>query len=134
MIALGRESKVGVVGAGAMGSGIAQIAATYGHTVMLYDTSSDALKRALAGVEKNLARSVDKGRRKPDDAQAILSRIITVVGGHATDGGTLDVFRGSGLVIEAVVEDLAVKRDLFSRLEAFVRDDAILGTNTSSLS
>jgi len=134
MRTLGRESKVGVVGAGAMGSGIAQVAATYGHAVTLYDTSSDVLKRALAGVEKNLARSVDKGRRKADDAQAILSRIITVAGGPASDRGTLDVFRGSGLVIEAVVEDLAVKRDLFSRLETFIRDDAILGTNTSSLS
>jgi 3-hydroxybutyryl-CoA dehydrogenase len=134
MSTLGRESKVGVVGAGAMGSGIAQVAATYGHTVTLYDTNSDVLKRALAGVEKNLARSVDKGRFKPDDALAILSRIITVAGGHATDRGTLDVFRGSGLVIEAVVEDLAVKRDLFSRLEAVIRDDAILATNTSSLS
>ena len=56
MSTLGRESKVGVVGAGAMGSGIAHLAATYGHTVTLYDTNSDALKRALGGVEKNLAR------------------------------------------------------------------------------
>ena len=134
MAALGQESKVGVVGAGAMGSGIAHLAATYGHTVTLYDTNSDVLKRALAGVEKNLARSVEKDRLKADEAQAILSRIITVAGGHATDRGTLDVFRGSGLVIEAVVEDLAVKRDLFSRLEAVIGDDAILGTNTSSLS
>src|SRR5678815_4126086 len=117
-----------------MGSGIAHLAATYGHTVTLYDTNSDALKRALGGVEKNLARSVEKGRLKVEDAQSTLSRIITVAGGHATDRGTLDVFRGSGLVIEAVVEDLAVKRDLFSRLEAVLRDDAILATNTSSLS
>ena len=134
MSILGRESKVGVVGAGAMGSGIAQVAATYGHLVTLYDTSSDALKRALTGVEKNLARSVEKDRLKAEDAQAILSRIITVAGGHATDRGTLDVFRGSGLIIEAIIEDIAVKRDLFSRLEAVIRDDAILGTNTSSLS
>ena len=134
MPTLGSESKIGVVGAGAMGSGIAQVAATYGHTVTLYDTNSDALKRALAGVEKNLARAVEKGGFKAEDAQAILSRIITVAGGHATDRGTLDVFRGSGLVIEAVVEDLALKRDLFSRLEAVIGDDAILGTNTSSLS
>jgi 3-hydroxybutyryl-CoA dehydrogenase len=134
MNTLGRESKVGVIGAGAMGSGIAHVAAAYGHTVTLYDTSSDALKRALAGVERNLARSVEKGRLKIDDAQATLSRIITVAGGHGTDRGTLDVFRGSALVIEAVVEDPAVKRDLFSRLEAVIRDDTILGTNTSSLS
>ena len=134
MSKLGPESKVGVVGAGAMGSGIAQIAATYGHPVTLYDTSSDALKRALAGVERNLARSVEKAGLKADDAEAILSRIITVAGGNANDRGMLDVFRGSGLVIEAVAEDLAVKRDLFQRLEAVIRDNAILATNTSSLS
>jgi len=116
-----------------MGSGIAQVAATYGHPVILYDTSSDALKRALASVEKNLARSVEKGRLNADDADAILSR-ITVAGADATDRAPLDVFRGSDLVIEAVVEDLGVKRELFSRLESVVGDDAILGTNTSSLS
>jgi len=116
-----------------MGSGIAQVAATYGHPVILYDTSSDALKRALANVEKNLARSVEKGRLNADDADAILSR-ITVAGADATDRAPLDVFRGSDLVIEAVVEDLGVKRELFSRLESVVGDDAILGTNTSSLS
>jgi len=116
-----------------MGSGIAQVAATYGHPVTLYDTSSDALKRALASVEKNVARFVEKGRLDADDASAIVSR-ITVAGADATDRARLDVFRGSDLVIEAVVEDLAVKRELFSRLESVLGDDAILGTNTSSLS
>ena len=133
MEAPGRESKVGVVGAGAMGSGIAQLAATYGHPVILYDTSSEALSRARAGIEKNLARSVEKARLSADDANEIRSR-ITFAGADTTSPGTLDVFRGSDLVIEAVIEDLDVKRDLFSRLEPVLGNDAILGTNTSSLS
>ncbi len=116
-----------------MGSGIAQVAATYGHTVTLYDTSPDALKRALASVERNLARSVEKSRLTADEAEAIVSR-ITVAGADATERASFEVLRGSDLVIEAVVEDLAVKRDLFSRLESVLGDDAILGTNTSSLS
>jgi 3-hydroxybutyryl-CoA dehydrogenase len=129
----GRESKVGVVGAGAMGSGIAQVAATYGHPVTLYDTSSAALSRASASIEKNLARSVEKGRLSEDDAKSIRDR-VALVGADAPDGSSLDVFRGSDLVIEAVVEDLDVKCDLFSRLESVLADDAILGTNTSSFS
>jgi 3-hydroxybutyryl-CoA dehydrogenase len=116
-----------------MGSGIAQVAATYGHPVTLYDTSADALSRALAGIQKNLARSVEKDRLTSDDANTIRDRII-VVRADGTNKSRLDVFRGSDLVIEAVVEDLAVKRDLFSRLESVIGDDAILGTNTSSLS
>ncbi len=116
-----------------MGSGIAQVAATYGHPVTLYDTSEQALPRAVAGIEKNLNRSVDKGRLSDDDAKAIRGR-ITLVGADNASLSSLDVFRGSDLLIEAVVEDLAVKRDLFSRLETVIDDDAILGTNTSSLS
>lgn len=133
MEAPGRESKVGVIGAGAMGSGIAQVAATYGHPVTLYDTSPDALNRALAGIQKNLARSVEKGRLSAEDATAVRDR-ITVAGAGAGDRSSLEVFRGSALVIEAVVEDLDVKRDLFARLESVLGVDAILGTNTSSLS
>jgi 3-hydroxybutyryl-CoA dehydrogenase len=129
----GRESKVGVVGAGAMGSGIAQIAATYGHSVTLYDTSSEALSRARVGIEKNLARSVEKGRLTADDADEIRDR-IAFAGADTTGPGALDVFRGSDLVIEAVIEDVDVKRDLFARLEPVLGNDAILGTNTSSLS
>jgi len=129
----GRESKVGVVGAGAMGSGIAQVAATYGHPVTLYDTSPAALEQALASIEKNLARSVDKGRLSADDAVSVRDR-ITFAGIDGADVASLDVFRGSDLVIEAVIENLDVKRDLFTRLESVLGDDAILGTNTSSLS
>jgi 3-hydroxybutyryl-CoA dehydrogenase len=129
----GRESKVGIVGAGAMGSGIAQVAATYGHPVSLYDTVPAALSRAVASIEKNLARSVEKGRLSDDEAKAIRNR-ITFSGADETEVSSLGVLRGSDLVIEAVIENLAVKRDLFSQLEAVVDSDAILATNTSSLS
>jgi 3-hydroxybutyryl-CoA dehydrogenase len=128
-----RDSRVGVVGAGAMGSGIAQVAASYGHTVILHDTSSRSLARAMEGIRNNLARSVEKERIKQDDATAIEKRIETV-GGDGSDSSALDAFAECSLIIEAVVENLEVKQDLFSRLESVLEGPAILGTNTSSLS
>jgi 3-hydroxybutyryl-CoA dehydrogenase len=128
-----RDSRVGVVGAGAMGSGIAQVAATYGHPVILHDTSSQSLERALLLIGKNLARSVEKGRITQEDASAIEKR-ITTVGGDGSDSSALDAFAECALIIEAVIEELEVKQDLFSRLESFLIEPAILGTNTSSLS
>jgi 3-hydroxybutyryl-CoA dehydrogenase len=129
--AIDRDSKVGVIGAGAMGGGIAQVAATYGHPVVLHDTRSAALDNAASGIEKNLARSVEKGRLTAGEARAARER-ITLEG--TGDAPSLEPFRDCALVIEAVVEDLDVKRNLFSRLELVVSEDAILGTNTSSLS
>ena len=121
---------IGVVGAGAMGSGIAQVAAAAGHRVILGDANPAAVAKAMAGIGKSLARDVDKGRIEPSTADAIASRI--------SDAGDLslsfDHYAECGLVIEAVLEDLAVKRTLFSALEDVVRDDCILATNTSSLS
>jgi len=131
--AIDRDSKVGVIGAGAMGGGIAQVAATYGHPVVLNDTRSAALDNAASGIEKNLARSVEKGRLTADEARAARER-ITLEGADTGDAPSLGLFRDCTLVIEAVVEDLGVKRELFSRLELVVSEDAILGTNTSSLS
>ncbi|HZK78404.1 MAG TPA: 3-hydroxyacyl-CoA dehydrogenase NAD-binding domain-containing protein [Gemmatimonadaceae bacterium] len=128
--ALNREMKVGVVGAGAMGSGIAQVAATYGHSVVLFDTQESAIEKGLAGIEKNLARSVEKKRITAEDQSSILSRISTVTG-SADD---FPAFVDCGLIIEAAVENIDVKRDIFARLERVVADDAILATNTSSLS
>jgi 3-hydroxybutyryl-CoA dehydrogenase len=128
--ALSREMKVGVVGAGAMGSGIAQVAATFGHSVFLFDADRRAIENGLAGIEKNLARSVEKKRITAGDQSAILSRISTVTG-SADD---FPAFADCGLIIEAVVEDIGVKKDTFARLEKVVASDAILATNTSSLS
>ena len=116
-----------------MGSGIAQLAATYGHSVILHDTRPAALDGAARSIEKSLARSVEKGRLTVADAGAARNR-ITLEGAHAGDTSSLEMFRDCALVIEAVVEDLGVKRDLFARLESVLADDAILGTNTSSLS
>ena len=126
---LGADSRIGVIGAGAMGSGIAQLAATSAHRVILYDTSSAALDRAIAGIETSLTRSVEKGRVTAEQSKSARDRITKPNGVSA-----LDEFRDCSVVIEAVVEDLEVKRSLFSRLEAALSEEAILATNTSSLS
>ena len=121
---------VGVVGAGAMGGGIAQVAAAAGHRVVLGDVNASAVARARDGIARAVARDVEKGRIDRPAADALLGRL--------TDAGELragyEAFAGCGLVIEAVLEELSVKRALFAALEAVVRDDAILATNTSSLS
>jgi 3-hydroxybutyryl-CoA dehydrogenase len=128
--ALGREIKVGVVGAGAMGSGIAQLAATFGHSVVLFDAERHAIEKGLAGIDKNLSRSVEKNRITADEQKTIRSRISTVTG-SADD---FPAFDECGLIIEAVVENIEVKKEIFARLERVVAGDAILATNTSSLS
>ena len=121
---------VGVVGAGAMGSGIAQVAAAAGHRVILGAASSAAVAKARAAITKAVTRDVEKGRLVQSEADALQGRITDA--GELTAGYT--AFAECGLVIEAVREDLAVKRALFSALEKVVRDDCILATNTSSLS
>jgi 3-hydroxybutyryl-CoA dehydrogenase len=128
--ALSRGLKVGVVGAGAMGSGIAQVAATYGHPVFLFDADRRALEKGLAGISKNVARSVEKKRLTSADQDSIMTRISTVTG-SADD---FPAFADCGLIIEAIVEDIGVKKDVFAKLERVVAPEAILATNTSSLS
>jgi 3-hydroxybutyryl-CoA dehydrogenase len=122
---------VGVVGAGAMGAGIAQVAASHGHTVVLADAQPAAIARARAGHAKALARDVEKGRLTRDAADAVLARITYVEGVTPTE---LAAFRDCGIVIEAIVEQLAPKQALFRALEDVVSADAILASNTSSLS
>ena len=109
-----------------MGSGIAQVAATHGHRVLLLDQESAALDRASAAIEKNLARSVEKSRLSPAEADEIRARIV--------QGESFSELSDAGLVIEAIVENLEIKRDLFETLDKIVEPDAILATNTSSLS
>ena len=123
---LDAKSKIGIIGAGAMGSGIAQVAAAAGHDVLLHDTVDGAVGRALTAIEKNLARSVEKKKLTGDEATAIRGRIKSAA--------SIADYRDCDLVIEAVVESIDIKRDLFSALEKVVRPEAILGTNTSSLS
>lgn len=117
---------VAVVGAGAMGSGIAQVAATAGHRVLLYDARAGAAEHAVDGIRATLRRVVDKGRLEPEAFEQIMSRL-----GAAS---ALEDLSGCELVVEAIVEDLKVKQELFGKLEAIVGDGAVLATNTSSIS
>jgi 3-hydroxybutyryl-CoA dehydrogenase len=128
-----RSAKIGVVGAGAMGSGIAQLAASHGHEVVLHDVSAASLERGTTAIVKNLGRLIEKNRINTEESDAIRQR-ISLSGGEDSESLSVDAFEGCSLVIEAVVEDLGVKRDLFARLEKVVARDAILATNTSSLS
>jgi len=109
-----------------MGGGIAQLAASSGHEVILFDSMEGAVDRALSAAGKNLARNVEKKRITLEESTATLLRIRSAA--------SMEELSGCSLLIEAVVEDLAVKRDLFASLETIVDSDAILATNTSSLS
>lgn len=123
--------KVGVVGAGAMGAGIAQVAAIHGHPVVLADAQPAAIARARAGHERAMAREVEKGRLTRNAADEVLARFAYVEGVGERD---LAAFATCGFVIEAIVEQLAAKQALFRSLEAVVAADATLASNTSSLS
>jgi 3-hydroxybutyryl-CoA dehydrogenase len=117
---------VGVVGAGAMGRGIAQIAAQAGSTVMLYDTQAQAVAKARDEVFAQWDRMLEKGRMDATAVAGCKQRL--------QPAASLQDLQGCSLVIEAVVERLEVKKSLFAELEAVVADDAVLATNTSSLS
>jgi 3-hydroxybutyryl-CoA dehydrogenase len=115
-----------VVGAGIMGMGIAQVAAQSGHNVWLYDTRAEAAVQAKHKLADTLAALVTKGKMTADAVQGVLSRITPVA--QLSDAAHVR------LVVEAIVENLAVKRSLFQELEALVGEHCILATNTSSLS
>lgn len=117
---------VGVVGAGAMGRGIAQIAAQAGSTVRLFDTQAAAVDKARDEVFAQWNRLQEKGRMDPDAVQGCKQRLL------AAD--SLSALADCDLVVEAIVERLDVKRSVFAELEGIVREDAVLATNTSSLS
>jgi 3-hydroxybutyryl-CoA dehydrogenase len=120
------KTEIGVIGAGTMGSGIAQVAAQSGHKVWLFDTNQAALDKASASLNKIMARLVEKGKKSRDEADEIIARI-----NHSTDYKS---FANCGLVIEAIIENLEVKKKVFSALEDEVLDDCLLASNTSSLS
>ena len=126
MGALSQDVKVLVIGAGAMGAGIAQVAALAGHTVYLFDAKVDAVHHALAGIERDLRAQTDKGRIEAGVAEAVMSRLIAVE--------ALAQAGDAGLVVEAIVELMEVKQKLFKELEGILGADAILASNTSSLS
>src|SRR5688572_17881524 len=117
---------VGVVGAGTMGSGIAQVFAQAGFEVRLVDVAQPMLDRARVSVEKSLAKFVEKGRLTATESEASLRRIGLTP--------AIDSLADADYVVEAIVENVEAKRALFSTLDAITRPEAILASNTSSIS
>ena len=120
------QQRVGVVGAGTMGNGIAHVMARAGLEVLLFDSSAEAVQRGLAVVRTNLDREAAKGKVDPADVSAIHARIKPV--------GSLGELRDRTLVIEAASERLPVKQAIFRDLDGVLASEAILATNTSSIS
>ncbi len=117
---------VGVIGAGTMGNGIAQVFAQSGFSVKLHDAAAPAIDRALKTIEKSLGRFVDKGKLTADARDAALGRLAAAP--------SIDAFGDVDYVVEAVVESLDVKRSIFGALDSITRPDVILTSNTSSIS
>ncbi|MGA8969195.1 MAG: 3-hydroxyacyl-CoA dehydrogenase NAD-binding domain-containing protein, partial [Pseudolabrys sp.] len=117
---------VAILGAGTMGRGIAQVCAQAGLTTLLFDSRDGAVKDAIALIEKGLEGQVSKGRMTASARQAVLDRLKPI--------RAVDEAKGAGIAIEAIVEDLRAKRELFRELEKHLAPDAVLATNTSSLS
>jgi 3-hydroxybutyryl-CoA dehydrogenase len=117
---------IGVVGAGTMGNGIAQVAARAGYSVILRDVSEDLLQRGMNAIEKSLQREVDKERLSQEEKQSILNRIQTT-----TD---LESLKSASFVVEAVTENVGVKTEVFKALDQITPPAAILASNTSSIS
>ena len=118
--------KVGIIGSGTMGSGIAQVAATSGCKVKLYDTNDAALEKAKASLEKILNRLIEKERIDSDEKNRIQNNISYV--------SSLKDLSDSDLTIEAIIENLDIKQKVFSELESYVSENCIIASNTSSLS
>jgi len=117
---------IGIIGSGAMGAGIAQVVATAGHDVHLLDQNAAALDKAQASIAASLRKLAEKGKLTTDAAEAAIARL------HPT--ADMQAFADCGLVIEAIVEDLAVKQQVFKQVESIVSADCVLASNTSSLS
>jgi 3-hydroxybutyryl-CoA dehydrogenase len=116
----------GVLGSGTMGAGIAQVAARAGFEVVLHDVAEEFLSRGMKAIEQSLQRDVDKERLSVDDKHAIVARIQTT-----TD---LNALGEAFIVVEAATEDLAIKTAIFKSLDATIKPNAILASNTSSIS
>ncbi|KFN01291.1 3-hydroxybutyryl-CoA dehydrogenase [Bacillus clarus] len=117
--------KIVVIGAGQMGSGIAQVCAMAGYDVYIQDLKQEQLDRGLAVITKNLSRQVEKGRMKEEEKEAILSRLTLTL--------ELDCVKEADLVIEAAVEKMDIKKKIFANLDEIAPEHAILASNTSSL-
>lgn len=126
MAALRTDRQVGLIGAGTMGAGIAQVAAAAGHPVLLFDVEPDAARRAIENIDSALQRLVAKGKLADSDRLTLIDRISPCE--------DLAALGSASLIVEAIVEDLDVKRRVFGDLEEIVDGDAILASNTSSIS
>jgi 3-hydroxybutyryl-CoA dehydrogenase len=117
---------IGVLGAGSMGSGIAQVAAQSGYNVVMRDIEDNFVDRALKGIDKFLSKSVEKGKITADDKNTTLGRI---------KGTTkMEDLKDVDFVVEVVLEDMALKKKVFKELDELTRKEVILATNTSSMS
>ena len=119
--------KIAVIGAGTMGHGIAQVAAQAGYEVALEDISDEVIARGIARIEDNLRKGVERGKVSEEQMQEALSSI-------RPSADIKDAVRDADLVIEAVIENLDLKRELFARLDQLAKPGAVLASNTSSLS
>lgn len=117
---------IGIIGSGTMGSGIAQVAATAGCTVKIYDTKAEALDTAKASLEKIMSRLVEKERIDEAEKSRIQGNIQYV--------DSLEDLEDSNLTVEAIIENLEIKQNVFNELESYVASDCIIASNTSSLS
>jgi 3-hydroxybutyryl-CoA dehydrogenase len=118
--------KIGVIGAGQMGSGIAQVCSQAGYQVFISDISADSLAKAVDNIGRNMDRQISKGKLEAADKEAALSRITT--------GTDLSLFNDCDLVIEAATENEEVKREIFKKLFPKLKQSALIATNTSSIS
>jgi 3-hydroxybutyryl-CoA dehydrogenase len=117
---------IGVIGAGTMGNGIAQVAARAGYTVVMRDVKDEFLERGLKSIDRSLQRDVDKARLAEEEKRAIINRITTTT--------ELDALRDAQFIVEAVTENFAVKAEIFRALDELTPPEAILASNTSSIS
>jgi 3-hydroxybutyryl-CoA dehydrogenase len=117
---------IGVIGAGTMGNGIAQVAARAGYSVVMRDVKDEFLQRGLQAINKSLQRDVDKDRLSAEEKQSVIKRIKSTT--------ELEALSEASFVVEAATEDLDVKTELFRALDRFTPPEAILASNTSSIS
>ncbi|HOL17080.1 MAG TPA: 3-hydroxyacyl-CoA dehydrogenase NAD-binding domain-containing protein, partial [Bacillota bacterium] len=117
---------IGVVGAGTMGNGIAQVAAEAGFNVIMRDLEERFVQRGLDTIKKNLGRAVEKGKKSQAETDAVLSRIRGTV--------ELSDLKEADVVIEAIVENMPLKKELYAQLDSVCKSEAVLASNTSGLS
>ncbi|UCD92775.1 MAG: 3-hydroxybutyryl-CoA dehydrogenase [Methanobacteriota archaeon] len=118
--------RIGVLGAGTMGNGIAQVSALCGHDVVMRDIEDRFLENGMKAIEKSLSKGVEKGKLSEEQKQDALSRIQTTL--------NVEDMKDVDFIIEAVIEDVDLKKNVFKELDNLVRDDVIFATNTSSIS